>query len=81
MKTAINLLQEKKTFKLTDEEFVKAVQLDAYNSAVRDVWKNATLEDNEGKPLSKMYSVHSPTRGQMTITISEKSVLGLIKDQ
>jgi hypothetical protein len=80
MKSLKQWMQEKKTFHLPDEELLKQVQLDAYNSAVRNCWKNVTLSIN-GHKVGKSTETYSPSLGVRTISIHEESILSLIKDE
>lgn len=80
MKTVKAWIREQHTFHLTTEELIKQVQLEAYNSAVRNCWKNGTLCLN-GKPIGKTYQTHSPAHGLTNIGIYEQSLLGLIQDE
>lgn len=80
MKTTKAWVKEQEVFHLTTEDLIKQVQLDAYNSAVRNCWKNVTLSI-DGHPTSKTTQTYSPSQGIKTIGISEQSILGLIKDE
>lgn len=80
MKTVKTWVKEQEVFHLTNEQIIKQVQLDAYNSAVRNSWKNVTL-CVDGHPVSKTTQTYSPSQGIRTIGISEQSILGLIQDE
>lgn len=76
MKKTNDLLNEKRIFHLNDSQIIERAQIDAYNSAVRDVWKHVKLSTG-----GRMYQTHSPSQGVVTVTVDEQSVLGLIKDE
>lgn len=80
MKTPKTWLKEHLVFNLTNEELIKQVQLDAYNSAVKNCWKNVTLCIDEKPISSKTTQTYSPSQGIKTIGVSEQSILGLIQD-
>ena len=84
MKTRREWGKIKEVFELTNGELIAKVQVDAYNSAIRDVMQKAQLSEisRDGvKQIGLKYETYSSISGMKTISIDKASILALLKQE
>lgn len=84
MKKANDWVKEQAVQKLEMYEFVRRIQIDAYNTAIHDACSNAKLISKSKQftvMLGKTFETYSPMHGIKTIMVDEQSILKLLKDE